>query len=123
MAQLQKNNTPKLVLDIITGPCYNGNIETDKGYKMSEMKEYTLEIYKVDRRTKEGRRLVAKQDFAPSTDAYIKAVAESKRKLGFIVEVFSTYVTNTNSMSGKQFQERYDTPYYCSPRSESYWSM
>ena len=123
MVQLQKNNTPKLVLDIITGPCYNGTIETDKGYKMSEMKEYTLEIYKVDRRTKEGRRLYAKQDFAPSTDAYIKAVAESKRKLGFIVEVFITYVTNTNSMSGKEFQERYDTPYYCSPRSESYWSM
>jgi hypothetical protein len=123
MVQLQKNNTSKLVLDIITGPCYNGTIETDKGYKMSEMKEYTLEIYKVDRRTKEGRRLYAKQDFAPSTDAYIKAVAESKRKLGFIVEVFNTYVTTRSAMSGQEFQERYDTPYYCSPRSESYWSM
>ena len=52
---------------------------------MSALKEYTLEIYKADKRTKEGRRLVAKQDFAPSTDDYIKAVAESKRKLGFIV--------------------------------------
>ena len=90
---------------------------------MSEMKEYTLEIYKSDRRTKEGRRLVAKQDFAPSTDAYIKAVAESKRKLGFIVEVFATYITTRNLMTKKEFQERYDTPYYCSPRSESYWSM
>ena len=53
---------------------------------MSALKEYTLEIYKSDRRTKEGRRLVAKQDFAPSTDAYIKSVADAKRKLGFIVE-------------------------------------
>ncbi len=90
---------------------------------MSEMKEYTLEIYKADRRTKEGRRLYAKQDFEPVTEAYINAVAEQKRKLGFIVEVFETFVTKTNLMGGKKFQERYDTPYYCSPSSESYWSM
>lgn len=89
---------------------------------MSAMKEYTLEIFKTDKRTKEGRRLVDKQDFAPNTDAYIKAVAESKRKLGFIVEVFSTYITSINLITKKEFQERYDTPYYCSPRSESYWS-
>ena len=90
---------------------------------MSALKEYTLEIYKADKRTKEGRRLIAKQDFAPSTDDYIKAVAESKTKLGFVVEVFETYVTRTNMMGGKEFQERYDTPYFCSPSSESYWSM
>jgi hypothetical protein len=91
--------------------------------KMSSMKEYTLEIYKTDRRTKEGRRLVAKQDFDPVTPDYIKAVADGKRKLGFIVEVYETFVTKTNLIGGKEFQERYDTPYYCSPSSESYWSM
>lgn len=93
---------------------------------MSGLKEYTLEIYKSDKRTKEGRRLYAKQDFAPSTEAYIKAVAESKRKLGFMVEVFETYVTKKTLDVGygsREFQERYDTPYYCSPSSESYWSM
>lgn len=90
---------------------------------MSKLTEYTLEIYKSDKRTKEGRRLYAKQDFAPSTNDYIQAVAEGKRKLGFIVEVFETYVTRKNLMGGKEFQERYDTPYYCSPSSESYWSM
>ena len=90
---------------------------------MSAMKEYTLEIYKSDKRTKEGRRLVAKEDFAPTTEAYINAVADGKRKLGFIVEVFETYVTKTNLMGGKEFQERYDTPHFCSPSSESYWSM
>jgi hypothetical protein len=87
------------------------------------MIEYTLEIYKTDKRTKEGKRLVAKQDFAPTTKDYIALVAESKRKLGFIVEVFETYVTRKNLMAGKEFQERYDTPYFCSPSSESYWSM
>jgi hypothetical protein len=90
---------------------------------MSDLKEYTLEIWKKDRRTKEGRRLYAKQDFAPSTKDYISAVAEQKRKLGFIVEVFETYVTKKNLIGGREFQERYDTPYYCSPSSESYWSM
>ena len=90
---------------------------------MSAMKEYTLEIYKSDKRTKEGRRLVAKEDFAPTTEAYINAVADGKRKLGFIVEVFETWVEKKNLMTGKVFLEKYDTPYYCSPSSESYFSM
>lgn len=90
---------------------------------MSELKEYTLEIYKADKRTKEGRRLIAKQDFAPVTKDYIGYVADAKRNLGLIVEVYETYVTRKNLIGGKEFQERYDTPYYCSPSSESYWSM
>jgi len=31
-------------------------------------------------------------------------------------------VTRKNFMTGKEFQERADTPYYCSPSSETYWS-
>jgi hypothetical protein len=90
---------------------------------MSDMKEYTLEIYKADKRTKEGRRLICKDDFAPTTEAYINAVADGKRRLGFIVEIYETYVTRTNMMSNREYQERYDTPRFCSPSSESYWSM
>ena len=30
-------------------------------------------------------------------------------------------VERTNIMSGEKFMERSDTPYYCSPSSESYW--
>ena len=90
---------------------------------MSTLVEYTLEIYKQDKRTKEGKRLYTKQDFAPCTKDYINAVASAKRKLGFVVEVFETYVTEKNLMTGKTFKERYDTPYFCSPSSESFWSM
>jgi hypothetical protein len=90
---------------------------------MSALTEYTLELYKADRRTKEGRRLYSKEDFAPCTRAYIKAVIESKTKLGFIVEARETWVTKRNMMSGKTYQERYDTPYVCSPSNETYWSM
>ena len=76
---------------------------------MSALTEYTLEIWKKDRRFKDlGRRLYAKQDFAPSTKDYIEAVAEQKRKLGFIVYVYETYVTRKNMMSGVEFQERYE---------------
>lgn len=31
-------------------------------------------------------------------------------------------VERTNLMSGEKFMEPEDTPYYCSPSSESYWS-
>jgi hypothetical protein len=90
---------------------------------MSQMLCFTLEIYKSDKRAKEGKRLVTKQDFGPSTKDYIEVVAESKRKLGFIVEVFQTYETKQNLMTGKTYKERYDTPYFCSPSSETFWSM
>ena len=90
---------------------------------MSALVEYTLELYKADRRTKEGRRLVAKEDFAPCTRAYIQAVIAAKTKLGFIVEASETWVTKRNMMSGKTYQERYDTPNFCSPSSETFWSM
>jgi len=33
-----------------------------------------------------------------------------------------TMVEKTNLMTGKKFMERSDTPYYCSPSSETYWS-
>jgi hypothetical protein len=38
------------------------------------------------------------------------------------MELHETYVTRRNMMTGAEFQERYDTPYYCSPSSETYWS-
>jgi hypothetical protein len=97
------------------------NVLKDK--KMSATKEYTLEIYKTDRRTKEGRRLVAKQEFAPVTKDYISCVADAKRNLGFTVEVFETWVIKKNLITGKEYQEKYDTPHFCSASSESYWSM
>ena len=90
---------------------------------MSKLTAYTLELYKADRRVKEGRRLVEKRDFDPVTHDYIQTVVEDKIKQGFLVLVHETFVTKKNLMGGKEFTERYDTPYYCSPASESYWSM
>ena len=32
-------------------------------------------------------------------------------------------VEKTNMMNGKKFMESINTPYFCSPSSETYWSM
>ena len=89
---------------------------------MSKLTAYTVEIYKADRRIKAGQRLVEKSDFEPVTRDYIDTVVSDKIAQGFIVELHETFVTKTNLMGGKEFTERYDTPYFCSPASESYWS-
>lgn len=89
---------------------------------MSTLTAYTLEIYRSDRRVKGGRRLVSKTDFAPVTRDYINTVVEARTAQGYAVELFETYVTRTNLMGGAVYQERYDTPRFCSPSSEAYWS-
>ena len=85
---------------------------------------YTVEIYKTDRRTKAGERLVEKRD-VELTEAYAREWAERHypASKGYRFEVHQTYVTRTSLVGGQEFQERYDTPYYCSPSSETYWSM
>ena len=89
---------------------------------------FTLEIYKRDARKKTGERLVGKYDYdRPDKDAMVREVRELfptyKSLDGYRFEIHETFVTKTNLMGGKEFTERYDTPYYCSPASESYWSM
>ena len=89
---------------------------------------FTLEIYKQDKRTKEGQRLIGKYDYdrkdRASMEREIKELYPTyKAKDGYKFNIVETLVTKRNALSGKEFQERYDTPYYCSPSSESYWSM
>jgi hypothetical protein len=90
---------------------------------MSKLTAYTLEFYKADRRVKEGRRLVEKRDFDPVTRDYIDTVIDRLQTKGITIELYETFVTKKNLVGGKEFTERYDTPHYCSPSSESYWSM
>lgn len=86
---------------------------------------YTVEVYKMDKRTKTGERLVRKVDHSTADRAAIEIVYNTKcpASKGFRFEIYETYVTRKNMLSGKEFQERYDTPSYCSPSRESYWSM
>jgi hypothetical protein len=98
---------------------------------MSKLTAYTVELYKADKRIKRderygrnkaGLRFVEVRDFAPVTKDYIAAVVDNFREGGFVAEVFETFVTRKNMVGGQEYQERYDTPYYCSPSSETYWS-
>ncbi len=90
---------------------------------------FTLEVYKKDRRTKSGERLVHKADHDISTSGADLNMFEHTVKhtwragQGYRYEIHVTYVKRKNLMSGNEFVERYDTPYYCSPSSETYWSM
>ena len=89
------------------------------------MTAYTVEVYKKDKRTKEGERLVKKFDHSDARKDELKHLYETSwfAKDGYRFEIHETFVTRKNMMSGTEFQERYDTPYFCSPSSESYWSM
>ena len=86
---------------------------------------YTVEIYKKDARTKKGERLVSKTDYKTDNLSMLEHTVKHtyRESQGYRYEIHETYVTKTNMMSGQEFQERYDRPYYCSPSSETYWSM
>ena len=85
--------------------------------------KYTLELYRKDRRVKTGERLVEKVDLGDITFSEADAIVLAKELQGFRAVMRETYVTRKNLMTGNEFQERYDTPRYCSPAFESYWSM
>jgi hypothetical protein len=83
--------------------------------------EFTIERYKIDLRRKEGLRLIDRIDYI--TYDQLDSVVEDLEKDGYIVNVFETYTTQKNLITGELYQERYDTPSFCSPSSESFWSM
>jgi hypothetical protein len=87
--------------------------------------DYTVEVYKLDRRTKSGERLEHKVDYPAHdyTKLYMGVHILWPVSKGYRVAIHETFVTRKNLLSGEEFTERYDTPVFCSPSSESYWSM
>lgn len=86
--------------------------------------DYTVEIYKVDRRYHKGEKLIEKVEF-PGVDSktdIVKVYDKISKTNLYRYEIHETWVVKKNYMSGVEFKERYDTPYYCSPSSETYWS-
>ena len=87
--------------------------------------DFTVEVYKDDKRVKRGRRFIKKVD----VEAVNKLEAEAglvklyPEKKGYHMVVEERWVIRKNMMSGEEYRERYDTPRYCSPAFESYWSM
>jgi hypothetical protein len=50
---------------------------------------------------------------------FVYAIAE----INYFYESIDQTVERVNLMTGKTFRESVNTPSYCSPSSESYWSM
>ena len=82
--------------------------------------DYTVEIYKLDKRRKDGKKLVYKTDVTDTNLDQMERMYPVRK--GHVRMIHETYVTRKNLVTGKAYQERFDTPYFCSPSSESFWS-
>jgi hypothetical protein len=91
--------------------------------------DWTVSVYKKDRRTKAGERFVAKYPFSGMTrDTVERELRELTQQLypqkdGWRFDVRERYITVKNLMTGKDVQIEADTPWSCRPDSEAYWSM
>ena len=101
-----------------------------KAYKeieMIELKDYTIRLIKMDKRYKISEVFAGDYDYQQKEHKWMleemKELARLYPPKKYRIELHETYVTKTNLLSGKEYQERFDTPHYCSPSSESYWSM
>ncbi len=86
---------------------------------------YTVIIYKKDARTKSGERRVhyAEHDTTHRNTLEHTVKHTWRAGHGFRYEIHETMVERVNMMGGAKYMERFDTPRYCSPSSEAYWSM
>jgi len=70
-------------------------------------------------RESDAKKLVAKLNQFPGRGEGQYAYATSEHYRTKVVHM----VTRKNLMSGKEYQGPSNTPNYCSPASEAYWSM
>ncbi len=86
---------------------------------------YTVIVFKADKRKKDGERQVLYKDYDTDNLSMLEHTVKHtwRAGAGFRYEIHVTMVEKTNMMGGGKFTERFDTPHYCSPASESYWSM
>ena len=90
-----------------------------------ERMTHTVYVWKMDRRTKTGERLVSTSVWK-DRDAVTVAmeVSEIYRKInGYRVEVGPTFKLVKNLMTGAMVEIPHNTPRACDPSSELYWSM
>jgi len=91
--------------------------------------DYTMYIYKADRRTKSGERAVSTTVWRNRDAAEMKReVRELQYELypvskGFRIEFQPTTKIVKNLMTGQPVEIDRDTPWSCNPASETYWSM
>ena len=86
--------------------------------------KYTIIVFKQDKRTKTGEKLVEKKDVIVKTRKQVDEMAAVLMKDPKIrVEIHQTMVKVKNLQTGKMVEQRYDTPRSCDVSSELYWAM
>jgi len=90
--------------------------------------DHTVYIYKTDRRTKTGERLVSTTVWRNRDEAEMRReVRELEYELwpqsqGYRIVFVATMKTVRNLMSGQEVEIPHDTPRACDPSSELYWT-
>lgn len=90
---------------------------------------HTMYVYKADKRTKLGERLVSVTVWKNRDDAEMAQEVRAWQNgsypvsLGYRIECHPTMVTVQSLMTGEDVQIDRDTPWCCNPASETYWSM
>ncbi len=91
--------------------------------------DWTMYIYKADRRKKTGERLVSTTVWRDRTEDEMRRESAElfdlyPNKLGFRIECLPTYVTVKSLMTGAEVKIRYeDRGTACDPSMERYWTM
>lgn len=91
--------------------------------------DWTMYIYKLDRRCKTGERLFSTTVWTAHDEAGMEREVKELLMSGlynvaeFRFEYFPKMVTVKNLMTGQDVEIDRDTPWCCNPASESYWSM
>jgi hypothetical protein len=90
--------------------------------------DYTMYIYKADRRKKTGERLFSTTVWCNRDDNGMRREVAALFDLynpdnGWRFEWFPTTKTVKNLMTGQDVVIAWDTPRSCDPSSELYWSM
>ena len=90
--------------------------------------DYTMYIYKLDRRCKTGERLFSTTVWTARTPAGMVREVHELLFSGlypvsqFRIEYVPAMKTVKSLMTGQEVQIASDTPWCCNPASESYWS-
>ena len=92
------------------------------------MQDYTMYIYKRDRRTKTGERLYSTTVWTNRDDNGMRREVAELFDLyppdqGWRFDWTPSMKTVKNLMTGLDVQIAHDTPRSCDPSSELYWSM
>ena len=93
-----------------------------------ERKDYTIKIFKFDKRCKDGELFKARYEYCDKTeDNMLAEIMDLTAKLypasKFRFELHETWIVRKNFMTGKEYKEHFETAHCCSPSNETFWSM